>query len=221
MSDLAILYSFRRCPYAMRARLAIQKSGLTCELREVVFRDKPEHMLEKSPKGTVPVMILQDGAVLEESRDIMEFVLAENDPDNWLKPAVANIEEMRTLVDRSDEEFKEALDRYKYPNRYDGTDAEEERTKASEFMFQLESRLEKQLFLFGADPSYADMAILPFVRQFAHVDKDWFWSQDWPKIIGWLEWFLAWPEFTSIMKKYPQWKEGDQETVFPNFTDPL
>ena len=215
MTSLPILYSFRRCPYAMRARLAIAASGQTVELREVVLRDKPQQMLDASPKGTVPVLVLPDGIVLEESLDLINWALNQNDPKGWRDFPDEMLGEMDALVAECDGSFKNALDRYKYPNRYDNIDPLEQREKGSQFIRKLDVQLVAKPYLFGARFSFADAAILPFVRQFAHVDRDWFWDQDWPNIICWLEAFLESEQLVYVMKKYPKWKAGDELTVFP------
>ena len=209
-----ILYSFRRCPYAMRARLALDATGFAVELREVILRDKPEEMLEASPKGTVPVLILQDGSILEESRDIMEWALQTSDREGWMNFPDEIIQQMSELVDESDGPFKAALDAYKYGSRDDTIDTSVERGIGADFMMKLDAMLEGQLYLYGDKFSFSDGAILPFVRQFAHVDKEWFWSQEWPNVIVWLESFLESERFKSIMRKYPQWKTGDEGIAF-------
>jgi len=209
-----ILYSFRRCPYAMRARLALVTTGSTVELREVVLREKPEHMLAVSPKGTVPVLVLENGDVIEESRDIMNWALANNDPECWNAFAEDELQLMQQLVTENDGPFKTALDAYKYGSRDDSIDTTRERTAGSNFIMKLEEMLDGQDYLFGDRLSFADAAILPFVRQFAHVDKEWFWSQDWPNVIVWLETFLESERFKEIMAKYPQWKSGDEGVMF-------
>ncbi len=157
---MPILYSFRRCPYAMRARLAINVSGVKIELREILLRDKPTQMLAVSPKGTVPVLIEPDENVLEESLDIMDWALAINDPQDWLKPEQASLEEMRQLIKQCDENFKPHLDLYKYASRYDDIDGEIERDKASDFLWQLDKMLEGQSHLFGNRQTLADMATI-------------------------------------------------------------
>ena len=214
-SELPILYSFRRCPYAMRARLAIAAAEVPVELREVVLRDKPEAMLAASPKGTVPVLVLEDGTVLEESMDIIEMVLRRNDPQGWLDYPADTIHKMRTLVELCDDQFKKSLDRYKYPNRFEDCDPLLEREKGAGFIRILEARLSGDPYLFGDRFSYADAVILPFVRQFAHVDREWFWSQEWSFTIGWLEEFLQSTRFKSIMSKYPQWTGNEPGVRFP------
>jgi len=203
-----ILYSFRRCPYAMRARLAIQSAGIACELREIVLRDKAPEFLEASPKGTVPVVVAD--TVIDESHDVMLWALGQNDPENWLKMPDLGFELLDTVIGP----FKTALDRYKYQNRH-GSDIEEEREKASLFLTTLEDQLDGQSYLFGDTPTLADMGILPFVRQFANTDRDWFNAQPWPSVIRWLDAFLISDRFTAIMGKYPKWHSGDPVTVFP------
>lgn len=210
--DLPTLYSFRRCPYAMRARLALAASGQSVALREVVLRDKPPEMIEASPKATVPVLLLGDGSVLEESLDVMNWALSEADPEGWLD---ADRALMDKLVAQNDGPFKHNLDRYKYANRYDGAVAEEHRAEASKTLIELDTRLAKSDWLCGPRASFADYAILPFVRQFANTDRAWFDEQDWPHLRGWLERFLASDRFKAVMKKYPQWSAGDPEPTFP------
>ena len=209
-----ILYSFRRCPYAMRARLALAATQTSVELREVVLREKPEEMLEASPKGTVPVLILDNQQVLEESRDIMDWALENSDTQGWLDYSDETIAEMNVLIDESDGPFKAALDAYKYASRDDTIDTTKERGIGAVFMRKLDQMLEGQAYLFGDKFSFADGAILPFVRQFAHVDKEWFWGQDWPNTIRWLEAFLESERFKAIMLKYPQWKAGEDGVAF-------
>ena len=207
---LPILYSFRRCPYAMRARLAIASAGITCELREIVLRDKAPEFLTASPKGTVPVVVT-GGTVLEESLDVMHWALGKNDPEGWLNVP----QEAHSLIAEADGPFKSALDRTKYATRYKDADPSVEREKASVFLRKLDMMLVEQLYLFGESPSIADMAIAPFVRQFANIDKDWFDAQPWPNLIEWLERFLSSERFTAIMKRNPKWQAGDQVVLFP------
>lgn len=210
--ELPILYSFRRCPYAMRARLALAASGQSVSLREVVLRDKPSEMIDASPKATVPVLVLRDSTVLEESLDVMNWALAEADPEGWLDADRALMDE---LVAQNDGPFKHHLDRYKYANRYDGAVAEEHRTEASKILLNLDGRLAESEWLCGSRASFADYAILPFVRQFANTDRDWFDAQDWPNLRTWLDRFLASEQFKTVMKKYPQWSAGEPEPIFP------
>lgn len=209
-----ILYSFRRCPYAMRARLALLASKTPVTLREVVLRDKPPEMLEASPKGTVPVLILSDGKILEESLDIMKWAIQKFDEEGWKSFSEVELAQMDALIVESDGPFKAALDAYKYASRDETVEPSAERETGAAFMRKLNSMLKGNAYLFGDRFSFADAALLPFVRQFAHVDREWFWSQDWPETIRWLEAFLESARFKAIMSKYPQWKTGDEGIAF-------
>ncbi len=209
--SLPVLYSFRRCPYAMRARLALHVAGVACELREVVLRDKPDEMLAASPKGTVPVLVLPDGRVIDESLAVMDYALAINDPEDWRNPAIE--QDSRALIGLNDGPFKQALDRYKYSTRYDDADPVGERTKGADFLARLDNTLADRPFLFGERRGYADVAIAPFVRQFAFADRGWFDEQPWPGLHRWLEAFLAWDRFAAVMRKVPRWQPSDSPTV--------
>ncbi|WP_286829027.1 MULTISPECIES: glutathione S-transferase [Kordiimonas] len=210
-----ILYSFRRCPYAMRARLAIAKAGVGVKLREVVLRDKPAHMLEISPKGTVPVLMLADGTVIDESLDVMRWALEQHDPDGWLTPEAGTLADMLALIAGCDGDFKHHLDRYKYATRYEDVDPLEHRQAAEVFLAKLEARLQDTGWLFGGRACLADYAVLPFMRQFASVDRVWFDSAPYPALRAWLKAFMDGDFFKSVMKKYPQWQPGDAEADFP------
>lgn len=212
-----ILYSFRRCPYAMRARMAIANAGIACRLREVVLRDKPAEMLDASPKGTVPVVVLEDGTIIEESLDVMAWALDQNDADGWLAPGQESRAEMDALIAECDGPFKRALDRYKYPNRYEdeGIDRDAQRALGLAFLETLDARLDGHSNLFGDRVSYADIAIFPFVRQFANTDRTWFDALNLPRLQAWLAAHLDSELFKSVMPKYAQWKTGDDEPVFP------
>lgn len=193
----------------MRARLALASSGLKTELREIVLRDKPEAFLAASPTATVPCLVAAD--TLDESLDIMLWALEQSDPEALLDmPA-----EGHALIAENDGPFKAALDRYKYPTRYEGVSPEDERGKASTVVTKLDTQLAQNEWLFGATPKLADLAILPFIRQFAHVDIAWFESQPWPNARRWLSRFKASSRFAAIMHKYPQWQPGDAPTEFP------
>jgi glutathione S-transferase len=216
-TDLPVLYSFRRCPYAMRARMALFYSGISVELREVVLRDMPAALLDCSPKGTVPVLVLEDGTVIEESRDIMHWALAARDPDHWLPPdAAAQRVDIDGLVDSNDRSFKQQLDRYKYADRYPEQPPGEYRHAGEEFLQQLEQRLKTTTWLCGDCMTLADVAIFPFVRQFAFVDKPWFDAAPYPRLQQWLNGLLKSPLFLGVMNKYPPWQDGDAATVFPD-----
>jgi glutathione S-transferase len=214
MAGYPILYSFRRCPYAMRARMALYVSSQTCELREVLLRDKPLEMIEQSPKATVPVLQLASGEVLEQSLDIMLWSLKKNDPDGWLEPEIGTFEGMLDLINQCEDDFKGHLDRYKYANRYENTDPLHHRTEAETFLSKLEMRLADSAYLFGTKPRLADIAIAPFIRQFANTDRDWFDNARYPHLQKWLETFLSTEPFTGIMTKYPVWAAGNEVTLF-------
>ncbi|MGR8949189.1 MAG: glutathione S-transferase [Gammaproteobacteria bacterium] len=212
---LPILYSFRRCPYAMRARLALQISQTRCELREVILRDKPPAMLEASPKGTVPVLIDTNGVVIDESLDVMLWALNKNDPQQWLTPKHGAVDEMLVVIHDFDEIFKPQLDRYKYPNRFDDANPITARDDAAKYLCEATRALASSAYLFGHQPCLADMALAPFVRQYANTDRGWFDAQDWPQIQQWLNGILDSELFAAIMPKYPQWKAPDAGVVFP------
>ncbi|MFC4273669.1 glutathione S-transferase [Achromobacter aloeverae] len=214
-SPVPILYSFRRCPYAMRARLALATSGLRCELREVVLRDKPAALLEASPKGTVPVLVLPAGQVIDQSLDIMHWALDRHDPEGWLAPERESPTAMAELIAQCDGAFKSDLDRYKYPDRYPGTDPLAHRAAGAAYLAALETRLAVSPHLFGRRPTLADMAIAPFVRQFAQTDAAWFGAQAWSGLARWLDAFVKSPLFSLIMGKYPAWTPGTPGIPFP------
>ncbi|HCP82595.1 MAG TPA: glutathione S-transferase [Octadecabacter sp.] len=205
-----VLYSFRRCPYAMRARLAIASSGLTVELREILLRDKAPQFLEASPKGTVPVLIAD--IVIEESYDVMRWALEQSDPENLLATMT---QAAYALIEESDGPFKTALDQTKYAVRHPDLDPAESRDTAASFIAKLDAQLKGTPWLLGNQPSLADLAILPFVRQFAHTDLDWWDAQTFTHAQDWLAAFKASDRFTSIMTKYTPWKTGDDVVLFP------
>lgn len=198
--SLPILYTFRRCPYAMRARMSMVRKNYHVELREVVLRDRPEHMMEVSPKGTVPVLLLPDGSVIEESLEIMQHVSA------W-----SLSDEEAHWVERNDEEFKFHLDRYKYPNRYEDVDEVEHRDAASNYLGDLNDRLMET----PAFSSCLNDALFPFVRQFANHDRNWFDDQPWTAVHQWLIQHLESEAFKHCMVKHKPWALGDPVTPFP------
>ena len=219
---IPVLYSFRRCPYAMRARLAILASRVPCEIREVALRSKPAELLAASPKATVPVLVLPSGKVIDQSLEIMRWALARHDPQRWLMPQTESLEAVLALVSVNDGQFKHHLDRYKYPNRYRlehaGTElafALTHRTSASGWLFTLENRLIRSAWLFGASCSLADMAIAPFVRQFERTDADWFRLQPWPHLSAWLARWSSADSFAQMMEKYPTWQSGQTGVMWP------
>ncbi len=193
----------------MRARMAIAVSGVQVELREVVLRYKPPKMLELSPKGTVPVLALPDGTVLEESLDIMRWALDRNDFEAWLD----HIDQ--DLIASNDGPFKQALDRYKYPHRYGLVDGLAFRHSAGTHLEMLENTLVSAPYLAGLKRGFTDIATFPFIRQFAATDAGWFASQSWPALQKWLETLATSALFAQIMARYPQWEQGDVPTCFP------
>lgn len=209
---LPVLYSFRRCPYAMRARLALAVSGEAYELREVVLRDKPAELLAASPKGTVPVLVLPDGTVIDQSLDVMLWALRRQDPEGWLLPPRGSLADMLALVAGNDGDFKRDLDRYKYPHRYADESAGDaqafalrHRAQGAAWLAKLDGLLD-DAWLFGPRVSLADMALLPFVRQFAHTEAAWFAAQPWPRLQAWLAGFEAGMRFQGVMDKHAPWQ---------------
>ncbi|WP_273427589.1 glutathione S-transferase [Marinobacter sp.] len=211
------MYSFRRCPYAMRARLGILFAELKVELREIVLKNKPAQMLAISPKGTVPVLELAEGGcsgslVIEESRDILEWALQQSDPRGLLN---VDLVSANALIDRNDNEFKHWLDRYKYADRHPELTQLDYRQKGEVFLQELEGLLAKNRYLLGENISIADVGTMPFVRQFAHVDRAVFYSLPYPNLQQWLRDWLEHPVFQHVMVKYQPWQEGDDLVVFP------
>jgi len=190
----------------MRARMALITSRQQCILREIVLKHKPQQMLALSGKGTVPVLWLENGDILDESLDIMIWALTVNDPEGWLVPETGTIEDIINLVAENDGPFKNHLDRYKYSNRYDdGTRFVDHRDKAQPFLRTLDNRLERYGYLFGARPGLADYAIFPFIRQFANTDNDWFDQQPLSALQNWLTEHVQSDLFQKTMHKWPLW----------------
>lgn len=213
--SLPVLYSFRRCPYAMRARLAIAAAGLQVALREVVLKDKPEAMLSISPKATVPVLQTRD-TVLEESLDIALWAFGQSDPAGFWQPLSAEQQQLTlSLINETDGSFKDALDRYKYADRYPENSQLHYRQQGEKFLAKLEQILSRQSFLIMPQPTLADIAVMPFIRQFVMVDQNWFNHADYPQLQRWLNAFLQSAIFKRIMQHYPQWQSGDAEVLFP------
>ena len=231
-ASLHRLYSFRRCPYAMRARLGLLFAGLQVELREIVLKYKPAQMLAISPKGTVPVLQLFDGSVdsaididsamdsgvdspvIEESREIMVWALEQQDPQELLDAKV--LPKANALIEQNDNEFKHWLDRYKYADRHLEMTQTEYRQRGEVFLQVLEELLTKNSFLLGDNATIADIGIMPFVRQFAHVDRDVFYNLPYPNLQLWLQHWLEHPLFLQAMTKFQPWQEGDNLVVFPS-----
>ena len=202
---MGTLFSFRRCPYAIRARLALAVSGTELDLVEVSLRAKPERMLKLSPKGTVPVVELDDGTVIDESLDVMVWTLSQNDPEEWLGPDEDTRQAMLALIEANDGDFKHHLDRTKYAVRYDDVDPEEHRAAAGVFLAKLEKRLAGSDYLFGEKPLLADWAILPFIRQFANIDRSRFDQERSGALRAWLDRGLESELFTTVMQKGSRW----------------
>jgi len=205
-APLPILYSFRRCPYAMRARMALATAAIIHEHREVALRNKPAAMIAVSPKATVPVLVLTNGEVLQESLDIMLWALKQNDPNQWLAADNHADAQMIELIERNDGPFKFHLDRMKYATRYPGTDPSEHRSEAVKLLAQLDDRLRASDFLFGNAPKLADIAIFPFVRQFAHADAQAFASLPLAPLQKWLAYWESSSLFLAAMTKHPEWR---------------
>ncbi|TAF85602.1 MAG: glutathione S-transferase [Curvibacter sp.] len=210
-----VLYSFRRCPYAMRARMALLASGTRVQLREVVLKDKPPALLAASPKGTVPVMVLSDGMVLDQSLEIMLSVLRSNDPLKWMPETDQQLHTSLRLIAGCDENFKQHLDRYKYPHRFNLPDGLANRAEGAIFLEAIDAILQSQSFLHGSHWGLADAAIAPFVRQFAHTDSSWFSAQSWYALRAWLQAFEDSALFATCMHKVAPWREGDEVSFFP------
>ena len=202
----------------MRARLAIAVSDAPVELREIVLKNKPAELLRASPKGTVPVLVLPGGQVIDESLEVMLWALRQHDAEQWLAPLntgdkIAAMAKMRSMIAANDGPFKHSLDRYKYPHRfaseYEGSDAtifaQSHRALGAAWLGNLDAQLERG-HLFGTHRSLADMALLPFVRQFAHTDAAWFAAQPWPCLQAWLTAFEASALFASVMEKHALWR---------------
>jgi len=219
MTGLPILYSFRRCPYAIRARLAVAASGVSVELREIVLREKAPEFLETSPSATVPCLKVGE-RVIDESLDIMLWALQQADPGRWLQPEAEPLSAALGLIRTCDGPFKRHLDRYKYDTRYPDADRQSERGAASEFLALLDRRLTADTWLFGSRACLADYAILPFVRQFANTDRAWFDGEDWPSLKRWLMSFESSPRFHAVMVKWSKWQAGDDCVLFPGPAEP-
>lgn len=200
-----ILYSFRRCPYAIRARMALAHAGIETQLREVILRHKPQELLAISAKGTVPVLQLPNATVIDESLDIMRWALHQNDPDGWLDDTTFRSAGQDKLIAWNDNEFKYFLDRYKYADRYPEFSRETYQQKCDPFLRELESRLNKSSYLCGNRQSLSDIALFPFVRQFAGVDAKWFQESPYRALVEWLAGFIGSQLFKTVMVKHKPW----------------
>jgi glutathione S-transferase len=205
-----VLYTFRRCPYAIRARLALRSSGLPYQAREIELKRKPQHLLTLSPKGTVPVLWIKsplEECVLDQSLSIMSWCLSQNDPQGWLesinKPGAIAMQ----LIEQNDGPFKSHLDRYKYPSRFGLISGLEDRDCAAKLLNSLQEQLMQQPFLSGERWGFVDAALAPFVRQYAHTDLTWFLNQPWRELMSWLRDFEQSEDFLAVMHKSPIWCE--------------
>ena len=201
---MPILYTYRRCPYAMRARMALQYAGIQFEYREIELRNKPQSMLHLSPKATVPVLYV-DGLVLDQSLDIMCWALKVSDPDGWnmLDENIA-----KTWIEKNDEVFKGLLDQYKYPNRYPQLNQVAVLADVMELMLEpMERALGSSEYLMGDRMTWVDVAIFPFIRQFSMVDQEKFQTLPIPHIQKWLRRQSESKLFLSVMDKYPAWRD--------------
>ena len=203
-----ILYSYRRCPYAMRARMALSYANVDVEIREIALREKPAHMLAVSPKGTVPVLVLASGKVIEQSLDIMDWALEQSDLDEWNIKDQAVQKITSDLIATNDGAFKQALDKYKYAIRFPENPPDVYRAAGEEFLQRLDSLLQQNNYLCRNTIARADVAIFPFVRQFSMVDEAWFEVANYPALKAWLSSFLNSRLFIDVMQKYPVWKDA-------------
>ena len=212
-----ILYSFRRCPYAMRARLAIKASGLIVEIREVELKNKPKEFLNISPKATVPIVCISSKQIIEESLDIMEWALKINDPLKLLKNEKLNIIEIHSILNKLENEFKQNLDRYKYSSRFDLPNPKLYRDKNLQTLNEFNNLLQNNKGIYSSNLSLLDYAVFPFVRQFRNVNSVWFDSLELKFLQTWLYELIDSDEFSSIMKKYEIWKPN-QKPIYTNFS---
>jgi glutathione S-transferase len=214
-TTLPILYSLRNCPYAMRARIAIFKSKQTVLLRDIVLSNKPKEMLTASPKATVPVLVLANGTVVEESLEVMLWALKETDPDDLLHSQNTHrLSDMLILIESFDHDFKVCLEQYKCAKRYKENNIEQCRRQCEKFIQTLENRLNSHSFLMSDKESLADIALLPFIRQFARIERQWYLQSPYPKVRQWLNNYLQSPMFTKVMAKYPLWLDNHEEVLF-------
>ena len=212
---LPILYSLRNCPYAMRARLAIFKANQTVLLRDLVLSHKPAEMIAVSPKGTVPVLVLADETVIEESLDIMLWALRETDPNDLLhSQRECALSTMLSLINLFDTNFKSCLEQYKCAKRYQEDNVTQCRASCELYIQQLEQRLTEHTFLMSDKESLADIALIPFIRQFARIERQWYLQSPYPMVRQWLNRYLQSPTFTKVMAKHPLWVDEPRAVLF-------
>ncbi|WP_434937735.1 glutathione S-transferase [Shewanella sp. HL-SH8] len=214
---LPVLYSLRNCPYAIRARLAIYASGQQVYLRDLVLSNKPAEMLAVSPKGTVPVLVTLDNAIIDESLSIMQWAFSQTDPNDYLHKSAPNaLAEMRVMIERFDSEFKGHLEQYRCSKRYHETSLLDDRQKCEPYLADLEKRLCQHQYLMSDKPSLADLALMPFLRQFARVERQWYLQSPYPKLRQWLNGYLQSRMFTKVMAQQPMWLDLKEDVVFGN-----
>ncbi|MFT5788443.1 MAG: glutathione S-transferase [Shewanella sp.] len=212
---LPVLYSLRNCPYAMRARLAIYASGQHVQLRDLVLSNKPAEMLNVSPKGTVPVLVTTDNTVIDESLSIMLWAFSQTDPENYLnKEAPSALAEMLSVIGLFDHEFKGHLEKYRCSKRYHEPSLIEDRQQCERYLADLESRLCQHQYLMSDIPSLTDLALMPFIRQFGRVERQWYLQSPYPKLRQWLNRYLQGRMFSKVMAQYPMWIDAREVIVF-------
>lgn len=202
---IAHLYSFRRCPYAMRARMTLCMLTLTIEIRDISLKNKPQSMLQASPKGTVPVLVLPSGQIIDESIDIMRWATQQYSKQNLLPSTPEAQAVIDSWVTENDKYFKPQLDRFKYPQRFNNVDVNDAQKQCLHFFEKINTILQNQPYLLGAAPSLADIAVFPFIRQASRVDEAWFQTLPLPHLNQWLTHWLTHPCFLRIMQKFPLW----------------
>ena len=213
-----ILYSLRQCPYAMRSRLGILHAQQTVVLRDIDMKNKPEEMLSVSPKGTVPVLLLGDSTVIDESLDVMVWALNQSDPSNLLySHDETKLTQMLVFIHQSDTEFVDALQKYRAASRYHDTNEVECRERCCEWLMTIELALSQHTYIMGETPSLVDYAILPFIRQFSRVDKKWYAQAPLPYLRAWLVNHYNDPTFSKAMFTHPKWHKGADEIIFGDF----
>ena len=203
-----VLYRFRRCPYCMRAHMALKYAGIKVELREVELNNMPPQALNVSPQGTVPVLVLADGSINDESWDIVKWALRQNDPDNWLGENESHLLDAEILVETNDFSFKEDLDHYKYADRFPEHSQQHYREACEEFIEELEDMLGENKYLLTDQLTLADIGVFPFIRQFSLVDKEWFDQSPYRNVQRWLQALIDSELFQQVFQKHVPWQEG-------------
>ncbi len=204
-----ILYTFRRCPYCMRAHMALKNAGIKIELREVELKNMPQQLLDLSPDATVPALQVSKDEVLTESWDIVIWALSQHDPDNWLGNDSRYLQDAEMLIETNDYSFKNDLDYYKYAERHPEQTQEQYRLACEEFIDELEDMLSDNRYLLADRVSLADIGVFPFIRQFSLVDKNWFEQSDYSAVRNWLQRLIDTDLFQQIFQKHPAWQTND------------